>query len=87
LWRVEIDPKAAREIRKLTDRDRNRIMRFMRERLASDKDPRRTGHALTGIYAGLWTYRVGDLRLIASIEDRVVTIRVLRAGNRRDIYR
>ena len=87
LWQVAVDPAAARDLRKLANRDRQRVMRFLRERVATDEDPRRMGHALAGIFAGLWSYRVGDLRLIASIRDHVVTVQVLRVGNRREIYR
>ena len=86
VWRVTIDPVAARELRKLTSSDRARIMRFLRERIATPEDPRRTGHALTGPFKGLWSYRVGDFRIIASIQDEIVTVLVLRVGNRRDIY-
>ena len=31
--------------------------------------------------------RVGDFRVIYTIDDRVVTITVIRVGNRRDVYR
>ena len=34
-----------------------------------------------------WKYRVGDYRVIASIEDDVLTILVVRIGNRREVYR
>ncbi len=51
------------------------------------KNPRRLGHALTGDLAGLWSYRVGDLRVVAAIEDRLIRILVLRIGHRREIYR
>jgi len=37
-----------------------------------------------GIY---WKYRVGDYRVISSIEDDAVRILVVRIGNRRDVYR
>ena len=35
----------------------------------------------------IWRYRVGDYRLICSIEDRVLRILVIEIGNRRDVYR
>ena len=86
-WQVVIDPRAAREIRKLGSQDRRRVMRFLEERVARASDPRRSGHPLTGDLAGLWSYRVGDVRLIARIDDEAVTVLVLQAGNRREIYR
>lgn len=32
-------------------------------------------------------YRVGDYRIIASIEDGALCVLVVRVGNRREIYR
>ena len=34
-----------------------------------------------------WKYRLGDIRIIASIEDDRLVILVLRVGNRKEIYR
>ena len=46
------------------------------------------GEALKGQrFGSFWKYRVGDWRIIASIEDDLVRILVLRIGNRREIYR
>jgi mRNA interferase RelE/StbE len=86
-WRVALDATAAKELRKLAPSDRQRILKFLRERLSTEADPRRLGAALSGPFSGLWRYRVGDFRLIAAIEDEQVTILVLRIGHRREIYR
>jgi mRNA interferase RelE/StbE len=37
-------------------------------------DPRLRGHALTGPLKHLWSYRVGDCRVLARIEDARVLI-------------
>ena len=34
-----------------------------------------------------WKYRLGDIRIIASIEDDRLVILVLRVGNRKEIYK
>jgi mRNA interferase RelE/StbE len=34
-----------------------------------------------------WKYRVGDYRIICSIEDALIRILVVRIGHRRDLYR
>lgn len=86
-WRVELDEAAAKELRKLGASERQRILTFLRERLATDTDPRRFGAALTGPFSGLWRYRVGDFRLMAAIEDDQTTVVVLRIGHRREVYR
>jgi mRNA interferase RelE/StbE len=52
------------------------------------EDPRSIGEALKGSkLGGFWKYRVGDYRIIASIEDGALRILVVRVGNRRNVYR
>jgi mRNA interferase RelE/StbE len=84
---VDFSASAARDLRQLAPSDRTRIVRFLEERVAYHENPRRLGSALTGKFAGLWRFRVGDWRIIASIEDEVVTVLILRIGHRRKIYR
>ena len=87
-WKVEIDPAAVRELSKLDPQIARRILEFLRDRLAALKDPRSIGEALKGSRLGeFWRYRVGDYRIIANIEDRVLRILVLKIGNRREVYR
>ena len=51
-------------------------------------DPRSVGQALKGSELGeFWKYRIGDYRVIADIEDRVLRVLVVRVGNRKDVYR
>ena len=63
-------------------------MSFLHERIASLEDARSIGEALKGARLGqLWKYRVGDYRLIASIEDEAVKILVVKIGNRKEVYK
>lgn len=87
-WRVELAADAARELEKLDKQVARRILKFLHERVASLEDPRSIGEALKGSRFGeLWKYRQGDYRIIASIEDDVVMVLVLRIGHRREVYR
>jgi mRNA interferase RelE/StbE len=46
------------------------------------------GRLLKGSELGeFWKYRVGDFRIVAAIEDKKLTIYVIRVGNRREVYR
>jgi mRNA interferase RelE/StbE len=85
-WRVEFDRDAARDLRKLDMPGQRRILRYLRERIATDEDPRRFGHALTGDLKGLWRYRVGDYRIVASIADERFVVLVVTVGHRREVY-
>ena len=86
VWRVEFDRDAARDLRRLDVRAQRLILRYLRQRIATDEDPRRFGHALTGDLKGLWRYRVGDYRIVASIEDRSFLVLVVTVGHRREVY-
>ena len=87
-WSIELGPRAQRQLKQLDPQVARRLSRFLFERIAPLDDPRSIGEALKGAELGeLWKYRVGDYRIIASIEDKLVRILVVRIGNRREVYR
>ena len=87
-WSIELSPNAQRQLRQHDPQIARRLNRFLFERVAGLKNPRSIGEALKGTeYGDLWKYRVGDYRIIASIEDKLVRILVVRIGNRREVYR
>jgi mRNA interferase RelE/StbE len=85
-WRVEFDAEAAKELRKLGEPARRLILRPLRERVATTEDSRRFGRALTGGLAGLWRYRIGDYRVIATFEESALVVLVLRIAHRCEVY-
>ena len=87
-WRIEFDRAAERELGKLDPQVAKRILLFLQERVANLDDPRSIGEALKGSRLGdFWKYRVGDYRLISSIEDGALRMLVVKIGNRREVYR
>ena len=87
-WRIEFERAAARELEKLDQKSKERILLFLRDRVAPLDDPRSTGQALKGERFGeFWRYRIGDYRVVGRIEDAETRIVVLRVGHRREIYR
>ena len=87
-WRVEFDPDAVKDLKKLDKQIQIRILDFLRERLARLDNPRELGEALAGSKLGnYWKYRVGDWRIICDLQDQRIVVRVLRVGNRREVYR
>lgn len=87
-WQVEFDPDALKELKRLDRPVQIRLIAFLRDRLAPLDDPRSLGEALSGSRLGsYWKYRVGDWRIICDIQDQRVVVRVLRLGNRREVYR
>ena len=87
-WQIEFDPDALKELKKLDRPFQSRLIAFLRDRLAPLDDPRSIGEALAGSRLGnYWKYCVGDWRIVCDIQDHRVVVRVLRLGNRREVYR
>ncbi len=87
-WQIEFDPDALKELKKLDRPVQVRLVAFLRDRLAPLDDPRSLGEALSGARLGsYWKYRVGDWRIVCDIQDQRIVVRVLRIGNRREVYR
>jgi mRNA interferase RelE/StbE len=87
-WTIELDPAAEKDLDKLDPQQAKRILRFLFERVAHLEDPRSIGEALKGSkFSTLWKYRVGDYRIISSIEDNVAQILVVKIGDRKEVYR
>ena len=87
-WQIEFDPGALKDLRKIDKPIQVRLLGVLRSRLSTLDDPRSIGEALSGQRMGsYWKYRVGDWRIICDIQDQRIVVRVLRIGNRREIYR
>lgn len=87
-WQVELSTLAQKNLDQLDTQVARGILAFFAERLAPLSEPRSIGEALKGSRLGdLWKYRVGDYRIISSIDDGTVRILVVKIGNHRDFYR
>lgn len=88
VWLISFEDDAKKELAKMDKQVARRITAFLRERVATLDDPRSIGEALKGSKLGeFWKYRVGDYRIISSIEDGELRIMVVKIGNRREVYR
>jgi mRNA interferase RelE/StbE len=87
-WKIELSTLALKNMDQLDPQIARRILAFLHERVAPLDDPRSMGEALKGVRLGeFWKYRVGDYRIISSIEDGALKILVVRIGNRREVCR
>lgn len=87
-WKIELSTLALKNMDQLDPQIARRILAFLYERVAPLDDPRSMGEALKGVRLGeFWKYRVGDYRIISSIEDGALKILVVGIGNRREVCR
>jgi len=85
-WEVDLSPTALKQLGKLDKSVRRRILNFLRARVEKLDDPRQIGQRLHGTLSEFWKYRVGDYRVICSLEDDRLVVLVLRIGHRREVY-
>jgi mRNA interferase RelE/StbE len=84
IYKVIVAKRAVKVLAKIQGHDRARI-RAAIELLSSDPRPK-TSKALGGPPGGRLRVRVGDYRIIYTIEDDVLRVLVLAVGHRREIY-
>jgi mRNA interferase RelE/StbE len=85
-WTIEYDPLALKEIGKLSKQTGKSIFAYM-DTLTTLDDPTVRGKALTGPFAGLWRYRVGDYRVLCVIDRGRLTIVAVEVRHRSVAYR
>lgn len=85
-FRVVFIESARKELKKLDKYTQKIILLWLQKNLDGCTDPRIHGKALTANKVGQWRYRVGDYRILASIEDDKLVILVIAVGHRREVY-
>lgn len=85
-WLVRFDDPAKKELAKLDRKAAKDILKFLRERIATDKDPRRFGGPLRRNLSGFWKYRVGAFRIVADIQEETIIVLALRIAHRSRVY-
>jgi mRNA interferase RelE/StbE len=87
VWRIEYNEVAERSILDLDKPVRQRVLAFMRDRVASSSDPKGLAEHLHGELRGLWRFRVGDYRVICDIHKAIEVVEVLEVGHRSRVYK
>ncbi len=87
VWRIEVTDTAKKQLVKLDHQVQSEIVRYLREKISTDEDPRRFGAPLRKELAGRWKYRVGAYRIICEIQDDKVLVLVLMVGHRSRVYK
>ncbi|PHS69580.1 MAG: type II toxin-antitoxin system mRNA interferase toxin, RelE/StbE family [Methylophaga sp.] len=85
-WKIEFEDAAAKELRKLDRQAQKEILTYLRNRIATQEDPRRFGKPLTHNLASLWRYRVQNYRIICNIEDKKLIVLIVRVAHRKEVY-
>lgn len=86
-WHIKVSIRAEKQLRKLDHQTQKRINSFLKKKMAIHPNPKDLGKPLTGVLNGLWSFRVGDYRLVCDIQNDIMIIYALDIGHRREIYK
>jgi len=86
IWQLQTSDEFKKVLKRLDQKQKIRIVAFLYKRVLPSGNPRIFGKALTGKLSGYWSYRVGDYRVIADIQDNTLRIIAVSIGHRREIY-
>lgn len=86
IYKVEFSEEGKKNLKKLDSFSQKLIMKWIHKNLLDATNPRTHRKELKGELKGFWRYRVGDYRILADIQDDIVTILVVKMGHRREIY-
>jgi len=84
-YRVDFTPKAREDMKHLDGAVKKQVQKVI-DKIEQRDNPRSMGDALTANLAGYWKYRVGDYRIVAEIQDEVLTVLAIAIGKRETIY-
>lgn len=86
MYNVQLTDDAKKDLKKMDKHQAKIIAAWLRKNLEGCTNPRRYGKMLRYDRRNEWCYRVGAYRLIADIQDNVVTIEIINVGYRKDVY-
>ncbi|MGR6862698.1 type II toxin-antitoxin system RelE family toxin [Aliivibrio salmonicida] len=84
-WTIEYSAKAVKELKKIDKKAASTIIDYLND-IAQQEDPRSKGKALKGDKRQFWRYRVGNYRILCSIENEELVILATHLGHRKDVY-
>jgi mRNA interferase RelE/StbE len=87
MWQVLFEKKAEKQFNTLDSQIKQRIAKFIDERLIPSHNPRELGKPLIGkSFGNYFRFRVGNYRLICDIQDQKIIVFVLRIAHRKEVY-
>ena len=87
LWQLGFHKRAQKQMHQLPKQAQKRITDFFETRVLSLHDPLVLAKSLAGDMAGLWRFRVGEYRIITTIDKGKMIILALEIGHRKEIYK
>lgn len=87
MYTIVTTPKFDKAMKKFDRSVQVFIGAWIEKHLDGCENPRLFGKGLTANRSGYWRYRVGNYRILASIEDQELVLVLVEVGHRKKVYR
>jgi mRNA interferase RelE/StbE len=87
IWILDFHNRAKKQIQTLPKAVQKRIVSYFEERVLTQLDPSTLASQLVGEMTGFYRYRIGDYRVITSIDQGKMVILAIEIGHRKEIYK
>ena len=84
MFELRFKRSVQKDFRRIGQDAARRVMAAIREKL--QPDPRGAGKPLKGRQGTLWSFRVGEFRVLYTFNEQEVWVLVVRVGPRQDVY-
>jgi len=85
-YTVQLSNAAIKDLKKIDKHQSKIIIAWIEKNLQGCENPRIYGKSLRYDRKDEWCYRIGSYRIIADIQDSIVTIEIINVGHRREVY-
>ncbi len=85
MWQVIYKKSVQKDLKSISEDNKYIIRRAIEEKLMVD--PIKFGLPLRRNLKGYMKLRVGDYRIIYSIQKQTVTVHIIKIGHRKDVYK
>jgi mRNA interferase RelE/StbE len=85
-WSLDFKESGFKDLSKLDKPIQQKILQYLKTQVIASNNPRLFGKQLSGPLKEFWRYRVGDYRVICSIEDLELIVLVIKVKHRKEVY-
>ena len=85
-YTVQLSNAAIKDLKKIDKHQSKIIIAWIEKNLQGCENPCIYSKSLRYDRKDEWFYRIGSYRIIADIQDGIVTIEIINVGHRREVY-
>ena len=86
VYRIELSEKTVKFLDSAQSKDKHNFEILISHLKNLEQNPERYGKPLTGNLKGLWSYRVGNFRIIFQMQNLNKIVFIITIRHRRDVY-